>query len=128
MSRATTPSNHFDLVVLQKEKEWREAFHLRVKALEETIVQKDKGLKQEKLRFRKLKEDFEYNLKLIIERDAELEKYDAVIGKVKEEEHVKTAEASELCVKIDELKVKLDNNQKAKDELQQHYQKVPRAS
>ena len=124
MSTANTSSNPLDSVVLQKEKEWREAFHLRVKALEETVVQKDKELKQEKLRFRKLKEDFEYNLKLIIERDAELEKYDAVIGKVKEEEHIKTAEVSELCVKIDELKIKLDNEQKAKDELQRHYQKV----
>ena len=121
---STTTNNPLDSVVLQKEKEWREAFQLRVQALEETIVQKDKELKQEKLRFRKLKEDFEYNLRLVIERDEELEKYDAMIGKVKEAEHVKTAEVSELCVKIDELKIKLENEQKAKQELQKHYQKV----
>ena len=116
--------NPLDSVVLQKEKEWREAFQLRVQVLEQTIAQKDKELKQEKLRFRKLKEDFEYNLRLIIERDSELEKYDAVIGRVKEAEHVKTAEVSELCVKIDELKIEVDNEHKAKDELQKHYQKV----
>ena len=116
--------NPLESVVLQKEKEWREAFQLRVKTLEESVVLKEKELKQEKLRFLKLKEDFEYNLKLLIERDEELEKYDAVIARVKEAEHVKTAEVSELFVKIDELKIKLENEQKAKEELQKHYQKV----
>ncbi|XP_028416257.1 coiled-coil domain-containing protein 57-like [Dendronephthya gigantea] len=116
-------ANHLDSVVLQKEKEWREASQLRVQALEETIAEKDRELRQEKLRFRKLKDDFEYNLKLILERDQELEKYDAVIGKVKEDEHVKTAQVSELCVKIDELNIKLQNEQKSKEELQKHYQK-----
>ena len=116
--------NPLNTVVLQKEKEWREAYQLRVNVLEETIVKKDKELKQEKLRFQKLKSDFEYNLNLITERDAELEKYDVLIGKIKEAEHLKTTEVSELCVKIDELNIKLDNEQKAKEELQKHYQKV----
>lgn len=116
----TTPSDF----VLQKEKEWREAFQLQVQTLEDAIIKKDKELKQEKLRFRKLKQDFEYNLQLIIERDAELEKYDALVGSVKETEHLKTAKISELCVRIDEQKIKLQNEQNAKDELQRHYQKV----
>ena len=116
-------TNPLDSVVLQKEKEWRDAFQLRVQALEESVVLKEKELKQEKLRFLRLKEDFEYNLKLLIERDEELEKYDAIIGRVKEAEHVKTAEVSELFVKIDELKIKLENERKAKEELQKHYQK-----
>ena len=123
-STVAMSSNLLDSVVLQKEKEWKEAFQLRVRALEESVVLKEKELKQEKLRFLKLKEDFEYNLKLLIERDEELEKYDAVIGKIKQAEHVKTAEVSELYVKIDELKMNLENEQKAKDELQKHYQKV----
>ena len=117
-------SNPLDTVVLQKEKEWREAFRERVQTLEDAIAQKDKELKQEKLRFRKLKEDFEYNLKLIIERDEELERYDAAIGKVKEAEHVKIAEVSELCVRIDELRIKLENEHKSREELQNHYQRV----
>ena len=37
-------------------------------------------------------------MKLIIKRDEELEKYDVVIGKVKEDEHFKTAQVSELIV------------------------------
>ena len=76
------------------------------------------------MRFRKLKEDFEYNLKLIEERDAELEKYDTTFGKVKQAGNAKAAEVSELLVKIDELRLKLENEMQAREELQNHYQKV----
>lgn len=121
--RQDVSTNPFDTIVLQKEKEWKEAFLLRVKSLEDTLLEREKDLKKEKLRFRKLKEDFEYNLKLIEERDAELEKYDAVFGKVKQAEHTRAAEVSELLVKVDELKLKVDNEVRAKEELQKHYQK-----
>jgi hypothetical protein len=35
-----------------------------------------KDLAEEKTKFQKLKEDFKYNLRLLAERDAELEQYD----------------------------------------------------
>ena len=57
-------ANHLDFVVLQKEKEWHEAFQTRVQALEGTIVEKDTKLRLERLRSRKLKDDFEYDWKL----------------------------------------------------------------
>lgn len=117
-------NNSLDLVVFQKEKEWREAFQAHIKSLQETISQRDKELTQEKLKFEKLKEDFEYNLKLLYERDEELEKYDSVIGQVKETDHSKTAQISELYAQLDEMKLKLDNEQKAKEEMQKYYQKV----
>ena len=43
---------------------------------------------------------------------------------VKEDENVKTAQVNELCVKIDELNIKWKIEQKSKEELQKHYQKV----
>ena len=120
----TVSRNALDHLVLQKEKEWKDAFQLRVQMLEATLLEKEKDLKNERLRFRKLKEDFEYNLRLIEERDEELEKYDAAFTKVRQAESTKTAEVSELFVKIDELKLKLENEKQAKEELQKHYQKV----
>lgn len=39
---------------------------------------KDKQLKEEKAKLCKLKEDFKYNLKLLEERDQELERYDLI--------------------------------------------------
>ena len=44
--------------------------------MEAALNQKEKELSEEKEKFQKLKEDFKYNLKLLNERDAELEKYD----------------------------------------------------
>ena len=40
------------------------------------MVEKDKALFDEKAKFHELKEHFKYNLKLLEDRDRELEKYD----------------------------------------------------
>ena len=49
----------------------------RSQSLEAALQDKEKLLDEEKVKFLKLKEDFKYNLRLLNERDAELEKYDA---------------------------------------------------
>ena len=59
-------------LVQQKENEWREAQELQIKSAQSALKEKERQLNNEKLRFRKLKEDFEYNLKLLEERDQEL--------------------------------------------------------
>ena len=45
--------------------------------MESSLSEKEKLLMEEKAKFQKLKEDFKYNLKLLAERDAELDKYDS---------------------------------------------------
>jgi len=46
-------------------------------------MEKERQLNNEKSRFRKLKEDFEYNLKLLEERDQELQRCDVLFSQVK---------------------------------------------
>ena len=64
----------------QKEKEWRELLELRAQSLQAAYDERDKQLNEEKARFTKLKEDFKYNLKLLTQRDEELERYDAMFA------------------------------------------------
>lgn len=50
--------------------------------LETLLKQKNQDLSEEKAKLNQLKEDFKYNLKLLEERDNELEKYEqTLIGK-----------------------------------------------
>ena len=70
---------------------------------------------------KRLKEDFKYNLKLLEERDSELEKYEQTLTATRKQLAEKNSEISELKIKIDELK-KLTNNEKnILDECKKYY-------
>lgn len=118
-----TSSNLHELVK-QKENEWREAQELRNKSLQSALKEKEQQLNNEKLRFRKLKEDFEYNLKLLEERDQELQRYDALFSQVRNINSLRDSEVSDLKIQLDDLRLKLSHAEKAKEELQRHYQQV----
>ena len=66
---ATVETSSLQELVQQKENEWREAQELQIKSLQSALKEKERQLNNEKIRFRKVKEDFEYNLKLLEERD-----------------------------------------------------------
>ena len=53
---------------------------MQIKSLQSALKEKERKLNNEKLRFRELKEDFEYNLKLLEERDQELQRYDVLFN------------------------------------------------
>lgn len=44
--------------------------------LEKCLTEKTNELKEEKSKFEQIKQDFKYNLKLLEERDSELEKFE----------------------------------------------------
>lgn len=111
-------------LVQQKESEWREAQELRNKSLESALKEKERQLNNEKVRFRKLKEDFEYNLKLLEERDQELQRYDALFSQARNINSLRDSEISDLKIQLDDLRLKLSHEEKAKEELQRHYQQV----
>ena len=48
--------------------------------MESQLKQKSQELCAEKLKFNELKDDFKYNLKLLEERDAELEKHEQALN------------------------------------------------
>ncbi|XP_071815250.1 coiled-coil domain-containing protein 57-like isoform X2 [Apostichopus japonicus] len=105
----------------QKEQEWREVQRLQTQAVEAALKEKEKLLKEATEKFSKLKDDFKYNLKLLMERDQELERYDAVIGKIKASLQSKDAEISDLKIQIDDLRKALKGDEETQAELQRHY-------
>ncbi|KAL9957035.1 hypothetical protein ACROYT_G038619 [Oculina patagonica] len=115
-------SSSLQELVQQKENEWREAQELQNKALQSALKENERQLNNEKLRFRKLKEDFEYNLKLLEERDQELQRYDALFSQVRNINSLRDGEVSDLKIQLDDFKLKLLHEEKAKEELQRHYQ------
>ena len=121
---ASGESSSLQHLVQQKENEWREAQALQIKSLQSSLKEKEKQINNEKLRFRKLKEDFEYNLKLLEERDQELSRYDVLFLQAKNANSLRDAEVSDLKIQLDDLKLKLSHEEKAKEELLRHYQQV----
>ena len=120
----TVETSSLQELVQQKENEWREAQELQIKSLQSALKEKERQLNNEKLRFRKLKEDFEYNLKLLEERDQELQRYDVLFSQVKNINSLRDGEVSDLKIQLDELSLKLLHEEKAKEEFQKHYQQV----
>lgn len=132
MAKSNNPSasdnpNSLVELVEQKEKEWKQAQELRYKSMELTLKENEKLLNNERIRFRKLKEDFEYNLKLLSERDQDLERYDLLFSKYKTLESERDGEVSELKIKLDDLHNKLLQEQNSREELQKYYQQVSTA-
>ncbi|CAL1527468.1 unnamed protein product [Lymnaea stagnalis] len=107
----------------EKEKEWRQVLESRINALEGEVKQKDTELASEKIKFNELKEHFKYNLKLLEERDRELEKYDISFSEIRNALNQKNAEISELKIYLDDLKNVIKREEKTKDELQANYQR-----
>lgn len=124
MAHISVETSSLQELVEQKENEWREAQQLQNKSLQNALKEEERQLNNERVRFRKLKEDFEYNLKLLEERDQELQRYDALFSQVRNINSSKDGEVSDLKIQLDDLKLKLSHEEKTKEELQRHYQQV----
>ncbi|XP_033102589.1 coiled-coil domain-containing protein 57-like [Anneissia japonica] len=109
-------------LLAKKEQEWKELQELRAQSLEEAFKIKDKQLQDERLKFQELKEDFKYNLMLLQERDQELTKTEVLLHKVKNAVNEKVAEISSLKIQLDEMKMSVARETKARVDLQAHYQ------
>ena len=109
-------------VAAQKEQEWRDVLEQHVNSLEMTLNNKEKELIEEKRRFDLLREDFEYNLQLVSERDEELEKFDALFGRMKEEEAKHNARVSELLIALDKKSNEVEMEKRNHEDLRIYYQ------
>lgn len=88
---------------MQKERELHDINEYRIYTLEALLQEKEHDATERKQWFVKLKEDFSYNLKLLEERDAELERYDACVNHLKAVIRGKDIELSELKIALAEL-------------------------
>ena len=77
-------SSTADLLFMWEEVcESMDIFFYRMWTLETTCQEKEKLLSDERGKLQKLKEDFKYNLRLLAERDQELDRYDASFTGIK---------------------------------------------
>lgn len=89
-------------VIAAKEQELRNINEYRLQTLEQAVVEKDATIEEQLIKIDKLKEDFQYNLKLIEDRDTELERYDTMFNNFKEVIRTKDVEISELRIQVTE--------------------------
>lgn len=71
-------------LVAQKEKELHEVTEARVHRLEKELERYREEIAESERRFERLRQDFQFNLKLIDERDSELERYDSAFANIRE--------------------------------------------
>lgn len=106
-----------------KEKEWKELQALRVQQLETALSEVTSELSTQRERFLRLRDDFQYNLHVLEERDRELERYDAMAVRIQTEESAQKAELSDLRIQLAKLQDSLGEEKRLKGDLQTQYQK-----
>eukprot|EP00062_Callorhinchus_milii_P004534 gi/632943018/ref/XP_007886733.1/ PREDICTED: coiled-coil domain-containing protein 57 isoform X2 [Callorhinchus milii] len=113
---------NFDELLARKEQEWKELQTRRFQLLETTLRDVKTQLKEQQEKFTLLKEDFKYNLKVLDERDRELERYDSMFSHLKVVESSKQAEISELRIRIDKMQEAVNMEAKTQEQLELRYQ------
>ncbi|XP_026694466.2 uncharacterized protein LOC100177136 [Ciona intestinalis] len=112
-----------ELIASEKEKEWKSALSLQVKTLQEALNSKTVDYDNLFEKFNQLKADFKYNLRLLHDRDKELALLDKDHSRVKVLEQTCLVELSEQKIRVEKLKEKLQNENKAREQLDDHYRK-----
>uniref|UniRef100_A0A671NS18 Coiled-coil domain containing 57 n=1 Tax=Sinocyclocheilus anshuiensis TaxID=1608454 RepID=A0A671NS18_9TELE len=80
-------------------------------------------LSTQRERFLRLRDDFKYNLRVLEERDKELERYDALAARAQTEESARREEVSELRIEIAKLQDDLENRRRVKEDIEVQYQR-----
>ncbi|KAL1514532.1 hypothetical protein AB1Y20_003629 [Prymnesium parvum] len=109
-------------LILQKEKELHDINEYRIQTLEALLQDKERELSDGKARLGKLRDDFNYNLKLLSERDAELERYDASFTHLKSVLRDRDGELSELQISVAELRQAAKQERERLEENESYYQ------
>ncbi|XP_035261495.1 coiled-coil domain-containing protein 57 isoform X4 [Anguilla anguilla] len=105
-----------------KEKEWRDLQARCIQQLEKALGDTRAELSAQKERFQQLQEDFQFNLRVLDERDRELERYDAMAARLQTTESARQAETSELRIQINKLQEALAKETRKREEIQRQYQ------
>ncbi|KAM4692339.1 coiled-coil domain-containing protein 57 [Rhinophrynus dorsalis] len=113
----------FTELLAKKEQEWKELQHCQVQFLEKALKDTKKDLQEQKEKFDRLKKDFTHNLKVLGERDRDLEQYEIMFSHLKVVENGKQSEISDLKINIEKLQQQIQNERKKFDELQNLYQR-----
>uniref|UniRef100_A0A8C6XLH8 Coiled-coil domain containing 57 n=1 Tax=Naja naja TaxID=35670 RepID=A0A8C6XLH8_NAJNA len=110
-------------LLICKEQELKELQARQIHFQETTLQETRKQLQEMHRKFNSLKEDFTYNLKVLEERDKELEHYDTLFIQLKMVENTNQAEASDLRIQVDKLQQALAQETKKQEALKDQYQR-----
>ncbi|XP_056153483.1 coiled-coil domain-containing protein 57 [Lampris incognitus] len=99
-----------------KEREWKELQSLRVQQLESSLKEAQDQLSSLRQRFWQLREDFQFNLTVLEERDRELERYDTMAAKAQTEGRARQEELCQLRIMVAKLEEQRDREAKEREE------------
>ncbi|XP_075702171.1 coiled-coil domain-containing protein 57 isoform X2 [Rhinoderma darwinii] len=110
-------------LLAKKEHEWKELQQRQILVLQQNLKNALKNLQEQKDKFNRLKNDFTHNLKVLGERDRDLEGYEVVFNRLKVLENAKQSDISDLKIQIEKLQQESRRERKKYDDLQSHYQR-----
>ncbi|XP_053309943.1 coiled-coil domain-containing protein 57 [Spea bombifrons] len=113
----------FSELLAKKEQEWKDLQHRQVLYLERTLKETKKSLQGQEEKLSSLKKDFMHNLRVLAERDRDLERYELTLSRLKVAENLKQGEISDLKIQVEKLQQEVQRGKKNYDELQGHYQR-----
>eukprot|EP00762_Andalucia_godoyi_P005045 ANDGO_01431.mRNA.1 hypothetical protein PPTG_11060 len=87
----------------------------KIHELENALQSKDGELAESRRKFKKLREDFEYNYTLLRDRDAELERYDSMFDVYKRTIKDRDAEVSELKIRLSDAEARFRKQLESRD-------------
>ncbi|XP_073540259.1 coiled-coil domain-containing protein 57 isoform X2 [Phyllobates terribilis] len=110
-------------LLAKKELEWKELQQRHILVLQQNLKDAVKNLQEQKDKFTRLKKDFTHNLKVLSERDRELEQYEVMFNRLKVLENAKQSDISDLKIQIEKLQQEIRREKKKYGDLQGHYQR-----
>ncbi|XP_018417268.1 PREDICTED: coiled-coil domain-containing protein 57 [Nanorana parkeri] len=109
-------------LLAKKEQEWKELQQRQILFLQKSLKEVQTNFQEQKEKFERLKKDFIHNLKVLAERDGELQECKVMFARLKVVENVKQSEISDLRVQITKLQQELQRERKNLSDLQSHHQ------
>lgn len=111
-------------LLAHKEEEWRALQAQQALLQEEAWQDTQQQLQEAQAELHSLREDFVYNLKLLEERDQELQRYDAAFAQAQGLEGARQAELSELKIQVVKLQQALLGQAQRAEALQQQQEQA----
>ncbi|KAM9296219.1 coiled-coil domain-containing protein 57 [Gastrophryne carolinensis] len=110
-------------LLARKEQEWKELQQRQILVLQQGLKEAQEAVQEHKDKFDRLKKDFTHNLKVLGERDRELEQYEVMFSRLKVAENAKQSEISDLKIQIEKLQQELQREKRSYGDLHNQYQR-----
>ncbi|KAL0983889.1 hypothetical protein UPYG_G00134390 [Umbra pygmaea] len=105
-----------DAQLASKEREWKDLQTFRFQQQETSLRDAQEQLSVLKQRFQQLREDFQFNLSVLEERDRELEKYDIMAARAESTETARQEEVSQLRIQVAKLQAENERCAREREE------------